>query len=284
MTVHIGVSGWSYPRWRGDFYPRVLRPGAELGYVAARMPAAEVNATFYRLQRPTTFRAWSAVGPDGFRLALKGPRYITHLKRLRGCRVPLANFLASGPLLLGNRLGPLLWQLPARQEFDAETVGSFLGLLPHDTAEAAALAAQHDGRREDVSIDADAVRPLRHVLEARHASFASPEAGALLAACDVGSVVADTAGRFPSIEHVTSGVVYVRLHGHERLYSGGYDDALLDRWAQRCRAWSEGGRDVWVFFDNDADGRAPYDAIALTDRLRDLLPECWAVEAARRTG
>lgn len=269
--IRVGVSGWSYPRWRGDFYPRGLRQRDELGYVAERMTSVELNGSFYSLQRPSSYLAWREATPADFVMAVKGSRYITHLKQLRDVEQALANFLASGPLVLGPKLGPLLWQLPERLTYDAAVLESFFRLLPRTTQGAAELAGRHDERvpedRAHTTVDVD--RPLRHVLEARHPSFAEPAAIAQLRENEIGCVIADTAGRFPRIDAVTGPVVYVRLHGESKLYSGGYPDASLDHWAQRCRQWSDspGVSDVLVYFDNDADGRAPYDAVALLERL-----------------
>lgn len=274
MAVRVGVSGWSYPRWRGNFYPRGLRYTAELSYVASRMNALEVNASFYRLQRPTTYARWAEETPSAFRFAVKGSRYITHVRSLRDVRVPLANFLASGPLVLGKQLGPVLWQLPASLGYDEDLVSAFLSLLPRTTAEAAALAREHDARVADGTgwTSAGEDLPLRHAVEPRHPSFGSPAALSALALHQVALVVADSAGEFPAFDQVTTDLTYVRLHGPEQLYRGGYDDERLERWAARIRRWHEMTGDAWVFFDNDADSRAPYDAAALSTRLADLLP------------
>jgi len=183
--------------------------------------------------------------------------------------VPLANFLASGVLALGPKLGPLLWQLPPRLRFDAARIDAFLALLPRSTGAAAQLAGEHDerldGRAETVT---DADRPLRHALEVRHESFRDPAFFALLRAHDVALVVADTAGKFPYLDDVTAGFVYVRLHGDTELYTSGYAPEALDRWAARVREWRAGGeRDVFVYFDNDAKVHAPFDAIGLAERV-----------------
>lgn len=272
VSVHVGVSGWSYARWRGDFYPRGLAHRRELAFVAERLGAVEVNATFYRLQRPATFAQWADQVPDGFRFALKGPRYVTHLRGLHDPRTPLANFFASGPLALGHRTGPVLWQLPASHGLDAARLDAFLRLLPSDTGAAAALAVERDERLDGRDwLLPGRIVPLHHVLEPRHPSFGTPDALRLLRAHGIGLVVSDSAGSFPMFEEVTSSTVYVRLHGPRRLYFGGYDGDELDAWALRVRRWAGLGLDVWVFFDNDADGRAPYDAMALASRLSDLL-------------
>jgi uncharacterized protein YecE (DUF72 family) len=282
----IGTSGWRYPPWRAVFYPPGLAQRRELAYLAGRMNSVEINGSFYSLQRPASYRAWAAETPDDFLFAVKGSRYITHLKQLRDVRLPLANFLASGLLALGPKLGPLLWQLPPRLRFDPARIDEFLALLPRSTGAAAQLAGEHDERldgRAETTVDAD--RPLRHALEVRHPSFRDPAFVALLRAHDVALVVADTAGAFPYLEDVTAHFVYVRLHGDTELYTSGYSSEALDRWAGLVRAWRAGespvgehtvappapvlpqGRDVVVYFDNDVKVHAPFDAIALAERV-----------------
>jgi uncharacterized protein YecE (DUF72 family) len=266
--ARIGTSGWRYPPWRGVFYPEGLPQRRELEHLAGRMDTVEINGSFYSLQRPASFRAWAEQTPDDFVFAVKGSRYLTHMKRLRDVRVPLANFLASGLLALGPKLGPVLWQLPPRLRFDAALLDEFLTLLPRSTGAAAHLAGEHDARldgRAETVTDAD--RPLRHALEVRHESFRAPEFVELLRAHDVALVVADTAGVFPYLEEVTAGFVYVRLHGDTELYTSGYSPAALDRWAGKVRAWRDAGHDVWVYFDNDVKVHAPFDAIALAERV-----------------
>src|SRR4051794_6939544 len=176
--VRIGISGWRYAGWRGDFYPAGLPQRRELEYAAQRLTSIEINGSFYSLQRPESYRRWRSEVPEGFVFAVKGGRFITHLKRLRDVEAPLANFFASGVLALGPTLGPVLWQLPERLRFDAELVGGFLDLLPRTTGEAAQLARRHDGRlpEDRVLTEAEEDRALRHVLEFRHPSFADPAA------------------------------------------------------------------------------------------------------------
>ena len=284
--VWIGTSGWRYPPWRGVFYPQGLAQRRELAHLAGRLNSVEINGSFYSLQRPESYRAWAADTPDEFLFAVKGSRYITHLKQLRDVRVPLANFLASGVLALGSKLGPLLWQLPPRLRFEPDRLDAFLRLLPHSTGAAAQLAGEHDERldgRAETTVGAD--RPLRHALEVRHPSFRDPAFVALLREHDVALVVADTAGTFPYLDDVTARFVYVRLHGDAELYTSGYSSEALDRWAARIRAWRAGeapmsehtvappapcapeGRDVLVYFDNDVKAHAPFDAMALAERV-----------------
>jgi uncharacterized protein YecE (DUF72 family) len=262
---HIGVSGWRYPSWRGDFYPKGLPQRLELTYAAERMTSIEVNGSFYSLQRPSSYAAWRAAVPGSVDFAVKGGRFITHLKQLRDVEAPLANFFASGVLALGAQLGPVLWQLPERSAFDADRLTAFFDLLPRSTADAAALAARHDDKLADdrALTETDVDVPVRHALEPRHASFDSDEARALCAEHDVAVVVADSAGRWPMMHDATSDFRYVRLHGETELYASGYTDTSLESWAAQCRTWADAGHDVYVYFDNDAKGHAPHDAVRL---------------------
>ncbi|MFE6254944.1 DUF72 domain-containing protein [Agromyces sp. NPDC057865] len=270
--ARIGISGWLYPNWRRSFYPTGLRQADELAYASERMTSIEVNGSFYSLQKPANWVRWRDATPDGFVFAVKGPRFITHIKRLGDIRAPLANFFASGVLALGSKLGPVLWQLPPNLGFDPEVADRFLGLLPRTTTDAAALAAGHDERMEGKSwFDAAAIvdRPLRHAVEVRHPEFEDrqEEWADLLARHGVASVTADTAGRYPRIDRTTADFAYARLHGEEELYASGYDDASLDRWATWTRAHLDSGRDAFLYFDNDIKVRAPFDAMALIARL-----------------
>ena len=265
----VGVSGWRYPSWRGDFYPKGLPQRLELTYAAERMTSVEVNGSFYSLQRPSSYAAWRAAVPTDVVLDVKGGRFITHMKALRDVETALANFFASGVLALGMQLGPVLWQLPERLAYDADRVSAFFDLLPRTTGEAARLAGGHDDKLVDdrVLTTCEVDIPLRHALEPRHASFDSPEARALCSEHGVAVVVADSAGRWPVMHDATSDFRYVRLHGETELYASGYTDDSLDRWAETCRGWLDEGHDVHVYFDNDAKGHAPHDAVRLVRRL-----------------
>lgn len=270
--VRVGISGWTYAGWRGDYYPRGLPRREELRYAAERLDSVEINGSFYSLQRPSSYASWRDQTPEGFVFAVKGGRFVTHMKRLRDVEVPLANFFASGVLALESRLGPVLWQLPERLAYDAGLLASFFELLPRTVGAAAALARGHDDK-----VPADraltraprgfADRRIRHALEFRHESFCTDAAFDLLREHDIATVVADSAGRWPRAEVVTSDLAYVRLHGDAELYASGYSDAALDGWAERIRDWSAHA-DVVVYFDNDAKGHAPYDAERLIERLR----------------
>lgn len=239
-TIRVGISGWTYPPWRGVYYPKGLAQKKELAYAAERFRSVEVNGTFYGLQRPESFARWSEETPEGFVFAIKGSRYITHMKRLKEVETPLANFMASGLLRLGPKLGPILWQFPPQMKFDQERFARFFSLLPKDTEEALALARRHDGRMKGrVWLEAQGRGPVRHAVEIRHESFCCEAFIALLRRHGVVLVVADTPA-WPLLMDVTADFVYCRLHGAEQLYASGYNDEALDRWAERVRAWSAG--------------------------------------------
>lgn len=284
-ALRIGISGWTYAPWRGTFFPADLVQREELHYASRRVGSIEINGTFYSLQTPASYAKWAAEVPDDFLFAVKAPRYITHILRLKEAAVPLANFFASGVLRLGSKLGPLLWQLPPSLGYQRETLAAFLTMLPRDTTAAARLARHHNDKVRNVWFEAGPRRPLRHALEVRHPSFASPDAIDLLRRHNVAIVVADTAGKWPVIEDVTADFVYVRLHGDAELYVSGYTPAALKSWAAKIRAWAGGKnapgaklvtrgapprqpRAVYVYFDNDVKTRAPYDAMNLAHLLK----------------
>lgn len=277
-TIRSGISGWRYEPWRGPFYPKELRQKDELKYAASKLNSIEINGTFYSLQSPESFKSWASEVPPGFVFAVKGPQFITHIRRLKEVEVPLANFFASGILRLGNALGPILWQLPPNFKFDRERLDTFFALLPRDTAAVAKLARRHNDKlkhRAWLKPLADA--PVRHAMEVRHASFETPEFVALLRKHDVALVCTDSP-QWPQMMDITADFIYCRLHGAEELYASGYDDKTLQEWAKRAVSWSRGEnpdnaklaatprsgkqipRDVFVYFDNDAKVRAPHDA------------------------
>ncbi|HEY2297324.1 MAG TPA: DUF72 domain-containing protein [Jatrophihabitans sp.] len=266
--ARVGISGWNYPPWRGVFYPSGLAHRRELEYVAQCMSSVEINGSFYSLQRPTSWRAWYEQTPPGFVFSVKGPRFVTHMKKLRDVATPLANFFASGVLALRDKLGPVLWQLPPNLGYDAERMDSFLSQLPHSSGEASWLAKRHDQRMTDRNItDTDADRPMRHAIEVRHRSFATPAFLDQLRAHGVAIVAADTAGRWPKITEATADFGYARLHGDKELYVSGYTPRALSAWAATVRSWTDAGRDAFVYFDNDVKVRAPFDAMALAELL-----------------
>ncbi len=285
-AIRIGISGWRYPPWRGVFYPKGLRQRDELAYGASLFPSIEINGSFYSLQRPSSYAAWSAATPPHFQFSVKAPRYVTHIKRLRDIETALANFFASGVLRLGPKLGPILWQFPPSFRYEPERMENFFADLPRTTAAARELARGHDDHiRDRAWLRIDRSRRLRHAIEIRHASFECDDFVRQLRRHNIALVVADTAGKWPLMEDVTADFIYVRLHGDAELYTSGYTPEALDRWARKIDAWSRGaqardaktrlaaprprraGRDVFVYFDNDVKVHAPYDAMKLAHRL-----------------
>lgn len=285
-AMRIGISGWRYAPWRGTFYPHTLKQDDELTFASSMFPSIELNGSFYNLQTPQLYARWYDATPANFVFSIKAPRYITHILRLQDVQIPIANFIASGLFDLREKLGPILWQFPPSFRFDPERFETFLGLLPHDTEQAATLACKHDHHlRAPPSLTPDAKRKLRHAVEIRNKSFVDEQFIALLRQYKVALVVADTAGKWPYYEDLTSDFVYLRLHGDEVLYTSGYTEEALQRWAARIREWQQGGqpadahlisqkaprkrarRDIYCYFDNDVKVWAPFDAARLLQLL-----------------
>ena len=277
VEVRIGTSGWNYPHWRNDFYPKGLPVRRQLEYLSRQVGSAEINGSFYSLQRPSSYRQWFQVTPDDFVFSVKGGRFLTHNKKLHDVRGPLANFLASGPLALGRKLGPFLWQLPPTLKFDADRIDEFFALLPRTVAAAEAIAGDADDRlasrfgQDPVTAAVDLAQDhrLRHAIEVRHPSYADEKFYAQCEAAGVAVVLADTAGKFPWIERPTANFAYFRLHGSRKLYASGYTDSEIEDWAQRIDRWSQNPkmRAVYVYFDNDFESHAGFDALRLRARL-----------------
>lgn len=280
--TRIGISGWRYTPWRGVFYPKDLAQRRELEFASRQFPTIELNGSFYSLQRPESYQAWYDETPTGFVFAVKGPRFITHMLRLKNIDAPLANFFASGVLALREKLGPMLWQFPPNFRFEPAAFEAFLAMLPSSMEAAARLGRGHDAHlKREPWLQVETNHRMRHAVEIRHESFVDPAFIALLRKYGVGFVVADTAGKFPRYFDVTAPFVYVRLHGDKKLYASGYGDAALADWARRIRAWRRGAqpssdprisrvapakrssRDVYVYFDNDMKVKAPRDARSL---------------------
>jgi uncharacterized protein YecE (DUF72 family) len=284
--VRVGLSGWMYKSWRGRFYPKGLPHKRELAHLATIFRTVEINGTFYSMQRPDSFGRWDELTPDDFVFAVKGPRFLTHMKRLNDPVAPLGNFIASGVLRLDHKLGPILWQLPPNFRFDRDKLDAFFRLLPRDTKAAAACGRRHDHRLKARAWLRAGPRPhrLRHALEVRHESFRDPAFIELLRKHDVALVCADTV-EWPLLMDLTADFVYCRLHGSRELYRSGYSATELARWARRIRAWRDGKpmrdgtfagsparampRDVYVYFDNTDKLMAPRDAQALMRRLEE---------------
>jgi uncharacterized protein YecE (DUF72 family) len=251
------------------------------------MQTVEINGSHYSLQTPRSYRAWHDATPADFVFSVKGSRYITHMLSLDSATrtVATANFFASGLLLLGAKLGPILWQFPARRRFAPEAMDRFLRDLPRDTVAAAELAERHDHRVTDPVAFTDRRRRLRYAIEIRHPSYCDERFMRMLRRHGAALVVSDAVADWPKVADVTADFVYLRLHGTEKLYGGSYGDESLDRWASRITHWAagrepadvkriserpaskRGSRDVYGYFDNDEKVRAPYDAMRLMERL-----------------
>ncbi|HWA19267.1 MAG TPA: DUF72 domain-containing protein [Devosia sp.] len=295
--IRVGVSGWTYPPWRGNFYPKGLPQKRELAYAAHAFNALEINGTHYAMQTPSAFAAWAEAAPADFVYAVKSPRYITHMLQLKNADAALANFCASGLLALGDKLGPILWQFPARFHFNADRLEAFFRKLPRTTAEAARIGRHHDHRlkaRAYLRVESD--RPLRHAIEIRHDSFRDPAFIDLLRRYDIALVCADTVD-WPLLMDLTADFVYCRLHGSTELYRSRYSEAELDRWAERIRAWSTGQpmadgnfvsapvadkkpRDVFLFSDNTDKLQALDNARGLMARLGITGDDTWQAPSA----
>jgi uncharacterized protein YecE (DUF72 family) len=285
--ISIGISGWRYAPWRGTFYPKDWPQKQELEYAASKLNSIEINGSFYSLQRPESYQEWYEQTPKDFVFSVKGGRFITHMKKLRDAERPLANFFASGVLALKEKLGPILWQFPPNMPVDLDRFEAFFKLLPRDTEAAAELGKGHDAKLKHGALTrTDRRRPIRHAVEIRRTEFVVREFMSLLRKHQVALVFADTAGRWPYTEDLTADFAYLRLHGAEELYVSGYTDEALEWWASRVRAWRMGeepadarrlldaapprksGRDVYVYFDNDAKVKAPFDAMSLAAKLK----------------
>jgi uncharacterized protein YecE (DUF72 family) len=285
-VVRVGISGWRYPGWRGRFYPKDLPQRRELEFAASKFNSIEINGSFYSLQLPSSYERWYSETPADFVFAVKGARFITHMKKLRDVKTPLANFFASGVLALREKLGPILWQLPPNLGWNPERLQTFFDLLPRNSAEAAALARRHNDKlKAPAWTKIDISCPLRHALEVRHASFMTPDFFELLRRYNVAFVFADTAKKWPYAEDLTADFIYIRLHGDEQLYVSGYSNRALDWWAERIEKWRHGKhaaaartvgptksdakkRNAFIYFDNDAKVHAPFDAMRLSERLQ----------------
>ncbi len=259
--IYIGIGGWTYEPWRGAFYPKGLPHARELAYAAEHLTSIEVNGTFYSTQSPKTFRKWAAEVPEGFVFALKGPRYAVNRRILKEAGDSIKRFIDSGITELGDKLGPLLWQLAPSKKFDEADFGGFLELLPKTC----------DGR------------PLRHVVEVRHDSFKTPAFIALVRKFNMPVVFAEHE-TYPAIADVTGDFVYARLQKGNAKLKAGYSPKALDQWAKRAQTWTQGGepkdlpkvdktsaakqpRDVFIYFIHEAKVCAPAAAMALIGRL-----------------
>ncbi|MES2754856.1 MAG: DUF72 domain-containing protein [Pseudomonadota bacterium] len=261
--IRVGIGGWTFEPWRGTFFPDKLAHKRELEYAASQLTAIEVNGTYYSGFKPQTFANWRDATPDDFMFTLKASRFCTNRKVLADAGESVARFVGQGIVELGSKLGPILWQFMATKKFEPDDFAAFLKLLP----------ASHDGVA------------LRHAVQVRHESFATPEFVALCRAHQVAIAFADSP-HYPGLADVTGDFVYARLEAGEDANPHCYPDAALPRWADAARTWATGGqpdglpyagdaavpkqpRDTFVFFIHGGKLRAPAGALAL---LRALTP------------
>jgi uncharacterized protein YecE (DUF72 family) len=245
MPLRVGIGGWVYPPWRGTFYPKGLPQAEELAYASRRVTAIEINGTFYRLQKPASFRRWHDETPDDFVFSLKGPRFITHRQDFAAIGPAIDRFLASGLLELRDKLGPILWQFGPTIRLEAAAFGAFVELLP----------GAIDGRR------------LRHVVELRQPGFLDAAIIALLRERRIALARIDD-DKYPAFTEITADFAYARLRRCAAGEATGYPPATLDDWAREFRILSaEGTRDCFVYFIDGGKVRAPAAAQALLQRL-----------------
>lgn len=269
-TVRTGTAGWVFEPWRGTFFPKGLVQKKELAHAASRLTSIEINATFRANQKPASFARWAGETPDGFQFSVKGPQVVTHIKRLKNCAEPLANFFASGPLALGSRLGPFVWQLPPNLAFDAASFSAFLDLLPKSVEDYLALAGKADGAKQEPFLDANGVTTIRHAIEPRHASFDASDVNEMLSRHNVARVIADTIDSPSRV--LTADFAYCRLQGPARPDATGYEPADIASLADTIVQWRDAGRDVYAYFVHEDKLHAPGNAIALRQALGIMLP------------
>jgi uncharacterized protein YecE (DUF72 family) len=245
VEIRVGIGGWTFPPWRGTFYPEKLPHSRELEHASRQLGAIEINATFYGRQSPKSWAAWEKAVPEDFKFAIKGSRYVVTRPKLADAGEGLGMYFAQGMAALREKLGPFLWMLAARRKYDREDMAAFLALLPKEL----------DGIK------------LRHVIEPRHESFRDESFFDLCRDHDVAVVFGDD-DEFPCIDADTASFAYARLQRMREEVPTGYEDAALDAFAERARTWASDGRDSYIFMINGAKVRAPAAALALQERLR----------------
>jgi uncharacterized protein YecE (DUF72 family) len=260
--IRVGVGGWTYEPWRQTFYPPDLPKARELEYASRHLTSIEINGTFYRGQSPATFRKWASETPEDFVFSLKAHRVTTNRSDLSEAKSAIDRFLETGPLELGDRLGPILWQLAPTKRFKADEIEAFFSFLPHEIG----------GRR------------LRHALEARHTSFRDAKFVELARKYRVATVFAHSQ-KYAELYDVTGEFIYLRLQESQAAEPQGYSPADTAKWAQRIRQWASGGapddlpvlakdqppetpRDCFVYVISGAKERAPAAAMALIEELK----------------
>ncbi|MCW5720882.1 MAG: DUF72 domain-containing protein [Devosia sp.] len=263
--IRTGTAGWVFAPWRGTFFPPGLVQKKELHYASRHLTSIEINATFRGNQKPESFARWAAETPAGFQFSIKGPQLVTHIRRLRNCAAELADFFASGPLALGDRLGPFIWQLPPNLAFEAESFSAFLAMLPRDCDAYLALAGKAGGTKSAPYLDPNGLKTFRHAIEMRHPSFAVPEVDALLRRYNVARVIADTPDN--PRRDLTADFAYCRLQGPARPDATGYAPDDIADLAASIAAWRDAGHDTYAYFVHEDKLHAPANAMELAKAL-----------------
>lgn len=230
--IRIGIGGWTFPPWRGTFYPDKLPHAKELEYASHQLGAIEINSTFYSRQSAKSWEKWASTAPDGFKFTIKGSRFCVMRARLCEGAEGIGNFLAQGFTALGPKLGPIMWQFPARRKFDRDDIAGFIDLLPE----------RLDGLE------------LRHAIEPRHESFNDEHFFELCRRRNI-AVVLDDSSDYPAIEADTANFTYARLQRMSEDLATGYGNEALNRFAERARREQARGRDVYLFMINGAKVR-----------------------------
>ena len=286
----IGTSGWNYDEWIGKFYPSKINKKKELEYVSKIFPTVEVNGTFYSLKHCHNFKQWYEITPTDFIFSIKANRFITHVKKLNDVESPLANFFASGILILKEKLGPILWQLPPNMSFNPVMLEKFLRILPKNFNEAVRIGSKSKMPRDRKFLKITKNLRIRHAMEIRNNTFLNPWFIEIAKKYKVAVVFSDTAGKWPYFEDITADFIYIRLHGENKMYSSSYSNDAIQFWGKRIITWKEGGapkdtvtitdnkfkqrkRDVYVYFDNDVNANAPLDAKRLIQNIARLNPK-----------
>src|SRR3954471_683781 len=258
--IRVGIGGWVFAPWRGTFYPKGLPQTRELAHASSKITSIEINATFYRTQKPDSFRKWANETPDDFVFSLKGPQFASNRRVLAEAGPSIERFFDSGVLELKSKLGPIFWQMAPTKTFQPDDFEAFLALLPRQVGG----------------------KTIRHAVEVRHKSFVSPDYIALLRKFSVAPVLVESE-KHPLIADVTSDLVYARLQRTAEDVPTGYKPLALTAWAKRAQTFADGGapedfptitppqskakRDVFIYMISGAKVRAPAAAMALMDKL-----------------
>lgn len=234
--IRAGIGGWDFSPWRDTFYPKDVPLKKQLEYASTQVTSIEINGTFYRTAKPEHFASWAAKTPDDFIFSVKASRYATNRKVLAEAGESIGRFMDSGLTELGEKLGPVLWQLAATKQFDPDDLEAFFKLLPAKLGK----------------------RKLQHVLDVRHDSFLNEDYLKLARKYKVATVITDSP-KFPRFEDLTGDFVYARLMDAQSDIDTGYTKPALKKWAKQAQAWQQQAKSgqVYVYFINGAKERAP---------------------------